>query len=298
MDCDCCLAAPHLFCRGVVAPACHRRILLGPRPICPICRMRLSRNNPSRNRFAERVKDEMQVSCTNAPCPELVKHAELPKHLSSCGFRPTKCSFRPLGCDWNGPVNQRGRHEKESEHRKATRARALFDSSLIAACICVRVLVAPSIRWVRASCWTRSRSETSNINKRRKRSDPPRRCRHTSDTHSKPQPERSSCRLCAAADSVCLLFLLCCQLCRMLSKRCRDMVIRDLLIEMDPHTGELATHPFRAVGLSWEVVMDKAPTGQQRSRHARKRARAERTSVLTPVCLCCTVSQAPRMLRT
>lgn len=47
----------------------------------------------------------------------------------------------------------------------------------------------------------------------------------------------------------------------MLTKRCRDLAIRDLLIEQDPHTGELATHPFRAVGVSWEVIMDRAPAG-------------------------------------
>lgn len=101
-------------------PACHRRILLGDRPICPICRMRLSRNNPSRNRFAERVKDEMQVACTNDACPELVKHADLAKHLSSCGFRPSRCSFRPLGCDWTGPINQKRKHERESAHTHNT----------------------------------------------------------------------------------------------------------------------------------------------------------------------------------
>lgn len=118
----------------VCCSVCHRTILLNPRPICPVCRMRLSRNNPSRNRFAERVKDEMHVPCSNSPCPELIKHADLPKHLASCGYRATKCSFRPLGCDWTGAVNQRGKHEKESgPHRTRETERVTSEASLIAA---------------------------------------------------------------------------------------------------------------------------------------------------------------------
>ena len=100
----------------VVCAVCHHRLLLAPRPQCPVCRLRLARDHPVRNRFAERVKDDLRVHCSHSQCTDMVRFSELQKHVKTqCGFRETKCSFLPLGCEWRGPVNGRLQHERRSQ---------------------------------------------------------------------------------------------------------------------------------------------------------------------------------------
>lgn len=48
----------------------------------------------------------------------------------------------------------------------------------------------------------------------------------------------------------------------MLSKRCRDLCVRDLVIERDMLTGSMCTKPFSACGLTWEVYLDPPPANQ------------------------------------
>lgn len=48
----------------------------------------------------------------------------------------------------------------------------------------------------------------------------------------------------------------------MLSKRCRDLCVRDLVIERDMLTGAMCTKPFTACGLNWEVYLDAPPSDQ------------------------------------
>jgi len=93
---------------------CHTQIVRG-RPLCPICRVRLSVDHPSRNRFAELVKADLRVPCHLDGCNEQVRFSDLNTHMEkTCGFRQTSCIFQPLGCDWRGIANLNAQHEHES----------------------------------------------------------------------------------------------------------------------------------------------------------------------------------------
>jgi hypothetical protein len=43
------------------------------------------------------------------------------------------------------------------------------------------------------------------------------------------------------------------EVCRLLSSRCRDIAWRDVVIESDPYSAVIASKPFHALGLAWEV---------------------------------------------
>lgn len=97
---------------------CHSRVLNEDRPSCPVCRVRLSRQRPSRNRFAEGVKSRLLVPCTQAGCSELVLFEHLNQHLSTqCGYRSAVCMFQPLGCGWSGLEINHEQHEKKCKIR-------------------------------------------------------------------------------------------------------------------------------------------------------------------------------------
>jgi len=78
-------------------------VIEGEKPLCPNCRVRLSRENPSRNRIAELVLSAIMVDCSNKGCKTQHKFSELTKHeKEECEYRPAQCKWEPLGCEWRG----------------------------------------------------------------------------------------------------------------------------------------------------------------------------------------------------
>ncbi len=49
--------------------------------------------------------------------------------------------------------------------------------------------------------------------------------------------------------------------CRLLSSRCKDIQMRDVVLERDSICEETCSKTFTALGLAWEVIMSK-PTGK------------------------------------
>lgn len=90
----------HLLCKG-----CHQSLIESEKPFCPVCRVRMSRENPSRNRIAEMVLSGIMVDCRNKDigCKTQHKFSEVAKHeKEECEFRPAQCKWEPLGCEWKG----------------------------------------------------------------------------------------------------------------------------------------------------------------------------------------------------
>jgi len=90
----------HLLCKS-----CHQSLIESEKPVCPACRVRMSRENPSRNRIAEMVLSGIMVDCPNkaAGCLPQHKFSEVAKHeKEECPFRPAQCKWEPLGCEWTG----------------------------------------------------------------------------------------------------------------------------------------------------------------------------------------------------
>lgn len=88
----------HLLCK-----ACHQSVIEGEKPLCPNCRVRLSRENPSRNRIAELVLSGIMIDCSNTGCKTQHKFSEVAKHEKElCEYRPAQCKWEPLGCEWKG----------------------------------------------------------------------------------------------------------------------------------------------------------------------------------------------------
>jgi hypothetical protein len=99
----------HMLCA-----ACHARVVVDPRPQCPNCRARLSRDRPHRNRFAEMVLSHHLVSCSHAGCAERVEFRAAVEHETKlCRYRPVKCRYHPMGCEWGGLAKNARAHEKE-----------------------------------------------------------------------------------------------------------------------------------------------------------------------------------------
>lgn len=98
----------HLLCKS-----CHQQVVEGEKAQCPNCRVRLSRENPSRNRIAEMVLSSVMVDCNNVGCTMRHKFADAEKHeKEECGFRAACCKWEPLGCDWKGVHNDLAAHEQ------------------------------------------------------------------------------------------------------------------------------------------------------------------------------------------
>lgn len=99
----------HLLCSS-----CHHRVVEDSKSSCPTCRVHMSRDNPSRNRFAENILSSVYVPCSNAGCTEKVSFGKLKSHMKEkCGLRKAVCKFALIGCDWTGVQSQLKDHEKE-----------------------------------------------------------------------------------------------------------------------------------------------------------------------------------------
>lgn len=111
----------HLLCTD-----CHHRVVESPKCVCPSCRVKLSRDSPSRNIFAETVLSTVVVPCTNPGCSEKLPFGKLQEHTDRlCGFRPAVCKFKPIGCDWSGIFSKCADHESSCEIRKMSAKKIL-----------------------------------------------------------------------------------------------------------------------------------------------------------------------------
>jgi len=100
---------------------CHAHVQEMNKSVCPSCRVKLSRERPSRNRLAESIVANMAVTCELPGCDMKMTFGELAAHMGkTCQFRDTTCKFHPLGCDWQGLEKDRRSHEKVCELRKAS----------------------------------------------------------------------------------------------------------------------------------------------------------------------------------
>lgn len=99
----------HLLCK-----VCHQSVIEGEKPLCPNCRVRLSRENPSRNRIAEMVLSGIMIDCSNKGCKTQHKFSEVTKHeKEECEYRHAQCKWEPLGCEWNGVHKDAESHAAE-----------------------------------------------------------------------------------------------------------------------------------------------------------------------------------------
>mmetsp|Transcript_22763 Transcript_22763/g.42760 ORF Transcript_22763/g.42760 Transcript_22763/m.42760 type:complete len:481 (-) Transcript_22763:321-1763(-) len=111
----------HLMCDH-----CHKRVIQGANPFCPICRVRLSRDRKCRNRFAEVVLSSIMVPCKNPGCKQTVQYGMLKEHASEkCGFRQVCCKYHLLGCEWEGIYNHLDEHHKRCKLKKASTKKIL-----------------------------------------------------------------------------------------------------------------------------------------------------------------------------
>merc|ERR1712150_44462 len=106
----------HLLCQ-----ICLQKILHQCKPQCPSCRVRLSREHSSRNRFAETVLASLQVTCSHEGCGAILKFPDQKEHEEKdCEHRPAKCKFHQLGCTWSGKEKGRKLHQKICPIRNET----------------------------------------------------------------------------------------------------------------------------------------------------------------------------------
>merc|ERR1712048_1331295 len=101
----------HLLCEG-----CYGRIKQGKQCLCPECRVRMSRREPSRNKLAENYLKAHLFPCENesAGCKEQIQFVYLKEHCAKdCQFRQTKCKFSVLGCAWIGLAKDQRAHYKQ-----------------------------------------------------------------------------------------------------------------------------------------------------------------------------------------
>jgi hypothetical protein len=99
----------HILCESD-----YGKILLSGKSICPICRIKLDRNSPSRNIFAEQILAALVVACTNSGCDTKVQFSKLNAHMKQeCHHRQVVCKYNALGCTWSGVASDHNRHETE-----------------------------------------------------------------------------------------------------------------------------------------------------------------------------------------
>jgi len=99
----------HLMCQE-----CFDKVVDYMKPTCPTCRVKLNRDLPTRNLFAETVLSSLLVPCPNDGCQLTVNFKNVKAHSTGqCGFRKAQCKFATLGCDWKGLEKARRPHEKK-----------------------------------------------------------------------------------------------------------------------------------------------------------------------------------------
>eukprot|EP00474_Spongospora_subterranea_P009481 CRZ09939.1 hypothetical protein [Spongospora subterranea] len=185
----------HLLC-----DECHDRVIEAYQCVCPTCRAKLSRDRPSRNRFAESILATIIVPCTNAGCMERLAFGKVRAHASElCPFRIAHCKFAPLGCDWKDYNSKLKAHQRECTLRQKS-----------AKSILKRVLE-------RATCQKQE--------ERRKR-----------------------------AEVVSQI-----KIAELLSSRCRDILIREVVIERDTICEVISSKPFKAFGATLSLELDMKP---------------------------------------
>eukprot|EP00808_Paulinella_micropora_P009501 g29655.t1 len=104
----------HLLCED-----CHNKVLDSAKPQCPSCRQKLTRDHPTRNRFAENVLAKLLVPCPNKGCSAQVTFKEARTHAqTACTFRSAICKYQPIGCNWEGIHEAKRPHEKKCRTRE------------------------------------------------------------------------------------------------------------------------------------------------------------------------------------
>ncbi|CEO98410.1 TRAF-type domain-containing protein [Plasmodiophora brassicae] len=185
----------HLLCTD-----CHERVVEAYQCVCPTCRVKLSRDRPSRNRFAESVLATVIVPCGNAGCQERLAFAKVHEHQSDlCPYRMSTCKFAPLGCDWRDHDHKLKAHQRE--------------------------------------CTMRHKSVKSILKKVVER-----------DNNIKAEEIRQRERFQAQI-----------KVAELLNSRCRDICIREVVIERDEICDIVCSKPFRVFGvtMSLELVIDE-----------------------------------------
>jgi len=182
----------HLMCEG-----CYDQVVDSVKPICPTCRVKLNREKPSRNRFAESVLSSLIVPCPNEGCDLKLKFANVKVHSTNeCGYHKTECKFNSLGCDWSGLEKDRRVHQKQ----------------------CVIRVCTPSTLLKKVKERNKQKAE-----------------------------EKKNMEEIAASQK---------EVCNFLTKRCRDLVFRDVVLEKDVITNEMCSKTFTALGAIWECVLN------------------------------------------
>ena len=96
----------------IICESDYGKILLSTKTICPVCRVKLDRNSPIRNVFAENILANLVVPCTNAGCDSKVMHSKLNMHVKQdCIHREVVCKYNALGCTWCGVASQQNQHQ-------------------------------------------------------------------------------------------------------------------------------------------------------------------------------------------
>jgi hypothetical protein len=168
--------------------------------VCPSCRVKLSRDHPSRNRFAENILATVEVECANEGCAMKVPFGKLKEHEENlCGFRKASCKFTRLGCEWTGI------HANLAEHEK--------------------------------SCPIRGKNAKSILKLLQER-----------DQKKKIEETAS---IAASIDEGSV------KVCKLLSSRAREIVIKDVVLERDEVCDEVCSKTFMALGFAWEVILTK-----------------------------------------
>merc|ERR1712048_1092821 len=101
----------HLLCEG-----CYGRIKQGKQCLCPECRVRMSRREPSRNKLAENYLKAHLFPCENesAGCKEQIQFVYLKEHCQNeCKYRNVECKYAMLGCTWNGLAKDQKSHRSK-----------------------------------------------------------------------------------------------------------------------------------------------------------------------------------------
>jgi hypothetical protein len=175
---------------------CYDQVVDSPKPICPTCRVKLNRDKPSRNRFAESVLSALIVPCPNEGCDLKLKFANVKTHSTTeCGYHKTECKFYALGCDWHGLTKDKKAHQKE----------------------CVIRVCTPKTLLKKVTARNEQKEE-----------------------------EKKQMEALAASQK---------EVCNFLSKRCRDLLFRDVVLEKDVITQEMCSKTFTALGAIWECVL-------------------------------------------
>lgn len=202
LECVVCLSLPdsdilqcengHLLCKQ-----CWRKVVDSQRSVCPTCRVKLNRDKPHRNRFAESCLAKLLMPCTNHGCKQLIQFSQLSSHCNElCDYRIVKCKYELLGCKWNDIPLLYKQHIKQCAIKSQPIKQLLHNV-------------------------TELHAQYNELQQQQLRS-------YESQV----------------------------QLSKILRKRCRNMEIRDILVERDGLDNNIrCSKIFKCIGLAWEVYI-------------------------------------------